>query len=538
MKNHYIWGITLCIMITLMYNQSNAQFLAAANADNAAGLSNVWPYNTGNDILDDGSDIYRVSVWSETSNPGISWKVTISSNDYTGNAGFGPSSDIDHADVCLLKDIGNNEICAIVGWYYSGTSPGTPSWGIDEYRWDNSNSTFVLQNNGGITVGGSYGTTVNVDADENGHFIMVYDDNSGNIYSLTGSENSGFSINNSGTPCNFGVSSYSYPDISLFWDGTNEIAYLAYIDNVGDVMVKRNQYSSITGGSPSTAFSAYGGFPTTTPAFGYNNSNTRIASPNSSGAAHYWTVVWQEDDRYTYYIKGINCNNATPSSVITYNDGTFINPGSAIDLTGVPNQFPVVAYDGNSTPNIWIGWQFDNSNGYYNDPSSGYTGIVDDSQYPIGFKCDDTAIPITSTDYWIVPYTVYDAGVLFLSLASRFTSTSDELFATFWSGYNYDVYSKNFASSGASSFRQPALIYEANEQTGFDRMLNRTDQHEISLLKIFDSNGTLVFEGRGKFEEFSTNFDLNFRQETAGIYFLQAFSEDGKQQLKRKFLIR
>ncbi len=519
--NIKIKNIVLIILVTIQSLNALGQFIIPSPSFTEDQTSvTVGAYNTGNDILDFGGNNYFVSVSSSINNAGLYWNFNNGSATGYAYFAFG-ASDIYHADVCLVVDQNNNEIHAIVGWYYGGTL-GSPSFYIEDYLWDGSSAFNYVTS---TFVNGTFGTTLNVDGDYLGNFIMVYDE-SNTLYALSGDINFGsFNMNNSGNAVTIGLNSGLYPDVSIYSDATpgNQIVHLTYVDGSGDLNIEYDTYTNIAANTPS--FTAWTG-PISPATSGYFISNPRIASPNSSGAYDDWTVVWQEDDRtMTYYIKGLNSKGGSLSAIYTYNDGSLTF--SSLPLLDVENSLPVVAYDNNTTPTIWVGWMFDNRTGYY-DATTGHPNAYR-SLYPIGLKCDDVAQPNPSFDYWQVPnYVIDDIEIYPLSMASRYSSSDQLLLTYFLANGIPEVWSKIVPSSSTTTFRNGNNL---NSSPNVDHTFG-----EKYTLRFYDSMGKKILENCGIQEDLLQR--INESNFPAGIYFLQISSDNGKFLNTRKLYIK
>lgn len=514
--------ISLILILTVVTINSFGQFIIPTPLYTEYQTSvTVSPYNTGNDILDYNGDNYAVSVSSDLSNAGLYWNYNNGAQ--TGYAYFaGGVTDIYHADVCLVVDqVTPFDVHAIVGWYYGGTG-GIPSWYIEDYIWDGVSSFKYVTS---TFVNGGFGTTLNIDGDDLGNFIMVYDENS-TIYALTGDINGGaFNMNNGGNPVPIGINSGTFPDVSIYSDGItgNQIVHLTYVDGNNDLNIEYDTYSNIAANT--TAFTAWTS-PISPGGGGFVISNPRIASPNSSGVYDDWTVVWQEDDRTTaYYIKGLNSNAGSLSTIYTYNDGSLTL--SNLPLNDVENWQPVVAYDYNTTPTIWVGWNFDNRSGYYN-PGGGYPDVWA-SLYPIALKCDNFALPDPSFDYWQVPnYVTDDLEIYPLSLASRYAD-SDQLLLTYYlANSTPEVCNKITPSSSATTFKMGSNI-------GSTLPVNYIGDEKFSFI-LYDLKGNKVLEQKGSKHDL---IKLQYENKLpAAMYFLQIISDNGKFNKSQKLFIK
>ena len=452
-------------------------FTSAVLSDNGAGV-NVSASNTGNDILSVGSDVYRVSVWTDPagSHPGMSWVVDAAYH-WANKQDFNQTSNILHTDVCLVKD--GSDVWAIVAWYYSGSGA---SWNIEAYKWTTSGTNGTFSYQGNDYVNGSYGTTLNIDGDDNGNFVAVYDDNNQDIYALTGTVTGGFAMN-SAVQLSLSGGIGIYPDVGLYFNnnGPVEMAYVCYIEASGASIIYIDEYdfSQLSGGTGSNN-------PIVNNSAQNNMyfSDCRIACPDQNGSQGEWTVVVLESDHSSYWnIVGYNSNNNT--TAIYYNDGTYVSPNGSIK--GLPNSGPVVTYESNhpNDPSVYVGWMVSdlgNANAY-----------VPNANFPVVMPCDLDGIPTAGT-YWIVPYTLAtNDAVSCLSLSVRYAN--DKVFATYWNvNSNGNVYTKEVTASSASSMKvladHPAQVYSPENVADMYPAIE-----EVAVINVYNLNGQLVLNG-------------------------------------------
>jgi hypothetical protein len=389
MKNEInLIKIVFTFVLMNMCKNSFAQFAAASIMEAGAGLT-VTPFNTGCDIMvcnvcNTPGDTMKVSVYTDGSgspSPGIAWEVGFSGGGSTSSkTPLAHTSDILHADVCLIQDGSTNQtIDAIVAWYVGGASN---SLYVEDFQWNGSGS-FVSQ---GATYLLSYnwGSTLNIDGDydNSGHFVIIYDSDGGSnnvdIHAITGQMHGGgngmipTSTNWSPvrlTNAQANSTNYHSPDV-CFYGGSNsqKMIHFTYVDDpvtnspnylyVDDISwpdLSTGVLTSLTNvlSQPSPDFS----YPL--PNYPYYFQNPRIACPDYSGADNDWTVVAEENQHAAnYYIIGYNNTGGSISSAIYYNDASGNSP---LDLTSALNYLPVVTYDEFAQKNVWIGWNFDNS---------------------------------------------------------------------------------------------------------------------------------------------------------------------------------
>lgn len=532
-KINLIQWVFIFVLMSLCKN-GFGQFKNAGYAENGAGVS-VSPNNTGNDILDDGSgDIYRVSVFNDAgTSPGISWEVHYSGNNYTGNLPFSGTSNILHADVSLVYDATDMAYNAVVVWF---TSAAGGALYAELFEWDNIN-TFSSKG-ATLLINKSWGTTLNIDANQKGSFVIIADDGSANIYVITGTLAGGLSLNNSGNHVT--IASGAYPDVALYFNGSaKEIAHVTYVDGSSNLIVDDHDLPTNLAFGTSSPNNKLSQAPLST----FNFTTPRIACPDKNYSEYEWTVVAAEIYRnpsfpynHTDYIVGVNSDGGSNITGPTiYNDGTIIYFGIPIDLSGVYNYLPVVTYDDNyNTDGIWVGWTFDNSSGMYDDPSSGYTNIINGTLYPLVLKCDQYAIP-NAGDYWQVPTTLGSGDAVdLLSMSGRFAN--DELYLTYYNvNSSGDIYTKRVTASSIGSLRNPGNF----QNTQFSEFLNTAfsgcPDNDFLTLNIYDMSGKEVLEQR----ELCSNFYSIIKKINLpkSAYLVMLTSDDGKYRLLKKIFI-
>jgi hypothetical protein len=489
------------ILLILCVTNAYAQFTSASITDFGHGVANISTYQprtTGNDVLEFNGDIYCVSVWENTSNTSdnlFGWSV----NGSMGTTTFTHDNEVRDPDVCLVNY--QNAVYAIVAYY---SFIGRHYW--QAFQWNGF--TFASVANAQAFFTGGFGTTVNIDANDHndGQFCILWDDPHGDVYAVVG-DIASFTLNSnvlvySGT----GTS----PDVSLYYDGSNNIAHITYIDGMGDLIVDDHSYATLAAGSAGSLSNVL----TVSPQSGLNFYYPRIASPNGNNSStNDWTVVAEETNHSgTYYIVGFNNGSTTP---IIYNDGTYISPPT--DLSNTPNYYPSVTYDSNfPTDGIWVGWTY--SDGLNTDK-------------PIALKCDNTAIPVISS-YWEAPlnFTTNDYAIN-MSMAGRYAS--DELFLTFIAyiinGTTIDdIYIKNITGAGSTSSFKFSIPFIGQEIKDTDDKFH---------LKLIDINGKMVMSYFGNMNEIYDYLNQYHRNVSPSIYFAQFISEDGRIMKTQKFFI-
>lgn len=491
--------IFTAIILILYVNNVYSQFTSASVTDFGHGVANLATYqprNTGNDILEFNGDIYGVSVWENISNTPddlFGWSV----NGSMGLTKFTHDLLVLDPDVCLVTY--QDAVYAIVTYFR-----GRHYWQV--FQWNGF--TFSSVANAQAFYSGGFGSTLNIDANDHsdGQFCIVWDDPHGDVYAVVG-DIASFALNSN-------VLVYSgtgtYPDVSLYYDGSNNIAHITYIDSNGDIVVDDHSYATLASGSAGSLSNVL----TVSPQSGLNFYYPRIASPNGNNSSTSdWTVVAEETNHSgTYFITGFN--NGSTTSII-YNDGFYVSPSG--NLRSTPNYYPSVTYDSNfPSDGIWVGWT-------YSDGTS--------TDEPIALKCDNAAIPVIST-YWEVPlnFTTNDYAIN-MSMAGRYAS--DELFLTFIAyiinGTTIDdIYITNITGAGNTSSFKFSIPLIGQE---------KKDKDDKFHLKLIDINGKMVMSYFGNMNEIYDYLNQYHRNVSPSIYFAQFISEDGRIMKTQKFFI-
>lgn len=492
MKTILLVPAILILLIMYPFQIVYAQFTTATATDQTFSAGTVYGRNTGCDIMEYAGDVYRVSVWEPTgTTQSFGWVVDIGGTPSTGTLPFTATGAIGDPDVCLLiKPITNEIFAAVV--YYDITNA---EWDLEFYQWDLPSAQFVSASIFYQLATGSFGTSINIDGNNHpdSEFAIVWDDVDDVIHTTVGDMASLVLYND------LTLTSGTHPDASMFYDGTDDVVHVTYLDGSGDLQVVDYDFADLAVGnatSPTTILSH-------TPINGVY-SYPRIASPTGAGGTVVdWTVVVEEVDivnNLSYIVRFCNSTGAFP---MIYNDG---NAPSPADLTLVPNYYVSVCYDSNF-PNdgVWVGWQFDDSSFPYQYNSMTYTNYIEEAGYSIILKCDQDAIPILP-DYLQVPSAITaNNGDLsgFLSLSGRYGV--DELFLTFQNiiinGTNLDEINYKAVSNAntTSNFRESATSnfeYTSLNQSKDDALI------EMSILNI---------EGKLLFKESITKQDIQFK---------------------------
>jgi hypothetical protein len=310
------------IIFALTAIKMSAQFTGASIGETSSGTSSSGVNNTGNDIIDDNGSLLVVSVW-DGSVPEIGYNFNNGAQ--TGRVALNHSGAVD-PDVCLIKN-GNGNIYAVVVLHET-PAMGTAAYHVEYYRWTGSaiayGSTAVLS-----TV--QYQTAINVDGDNFGNFVIVWDQDSlagvhSVIKSVTGSAPgaSAPSLNNSPFTVNFTSDDDISPDVSLFDDGNSTVdAKYCWVNrNSGNIDVDFERWPNPgISSSPAVVTNAVVASSATTPnsVFRY----PRIACPNSNGYTCDFAVVAEDNNGSNPYdiltmVNYNDCSSPIVGNVVVY----------------------------------------------------------------------------------------------------------------------------------------------------------------------------------------------------------------------------
>ncbi len=484
------------------------QFKIASITEVGIGVS-VAARATGNDIFDDGSNLFEVSVWDDGATaPGFSYNV---SGTFSGVIAFQNTSIFD-PDVSLTIDQ-FGVVHALAGYYDINNS----EWDLEVFDWGGTSFTsqgspLVL----GTGVSYTPGSSINIDADDGSNFVIVWNDGSNaDLFAVVGDHTaSTVNVFNLGTPVqNIGVSTKGYsPDVCIYDGGTiyDRVTY-TYIDTNGDLFIDFDSFAALATGISTPTNVLF-----SSPSTGNQFYNPRIACPPSSiGTREDWTVVVEENDNSILYkIIGYNDNNTTVTGPTSYN----LFP---INLSPVLNLHPAVTYTNQTPPNVLVGWTMDNSSGFVTG-LSGLQPPVANATYPIVVSCDDFGIPIFN-EYWEEPVTVVNGDLLDnLSLSGRYGN--DLLYSTFFFSNGTtinDIYTKTvntISSSGGLKIHQESVIQNSLSDVNLK-------------IKLWDITGKLLISQRGDKAQISNILESISSNNSNSLYIIEI--EDSENHILR-----
>lgn len=503
--------IKLCSVFLFLYSMpayTQSYFQVASATE-----STVTPTGcrkTGNDILDRSSVTYRVFTWDNGgTNAKLGWRVTSGGTTYAGTANLGQTSNVTELDVCLV--VGGSDVFAIVAYFVDG---GTDDYYWDYFKWNSTSTSFVSQASNQIySSPSSINTTLNIDGAENGDFAIVWDDATNGIEGITGQIVSSVpNLNGNKT----GLQSGTFPDISIFYDGTSSHLYVGYIDANAKLTVDYYDFG----------WGSYGNQLNDSPTYTYRM--PRIASPNrNNGIQDDWTIVTEENNGSVYRILGKTSQGGSVGSLVIYN--TFFYSG----VGNYPNLNPAVTYDSQSTESIWVGWTMNNSSGGLsgNPPQATQTAI-----YPVGVELNSSGA-VQNSKYWDVPTTIcqnctYD----YLSLSGRHAangSSSEKVFITFYnSNYPY-IITKEINPGTATSFKisdDGSVLFAGDplQETG-----NNPSAQNLHYT-LYDLSGKLYVSENGSAYSLVNHLRDLKQSVPESVWLLKVISEDGKINFSQK----
>jgi hypothetical protein len=546
-------------MIAMIVVNVNAQsyFSAATVGGNAYSFGSTTVLNTGNDKRDLISHTFEVSVWDDGSanTPEIGWNVDNLS--FFGTATLSYSDAFD-PDVCLVQD-GTYAYAIVVYW----TSTGNGFY-YDVFRSNGGNfailaaSPYLLQN-------GNFGTTINIDSDDNDRFAIVWDDSGQNIWCGVGRASSGppaitaCGINQLET----GIA--QMPDVAMFWNGTFEDVLITYVFTNQNLQLYINYqtWSALNNCTPTVGgFNSFDSWshtvptspnPTTFswPAITVGNGGyyqyPRIAA--GSGFRDQWSVEVEDNASGAggsgYYIVGFtNASNiwSGPADVVyhVYNDGV-TTTDSPYNISSLVNLRPVVTYD-NSSNYFFVGWTFYNISG---NSSNGKTV----ANYPIVLWCDvkgDRVWTANYYKYWEVPDLATSDDKQVLSVAGRYVT--DNLYTYYgWDNTSTttDVWYKTKSQSSpplrmenAADAAEDVIIFYPNPFSASVEVAlpNSLRQFSEMYLVIYDITGKeiLALSGRGK--SLAQKISSASAVLEKGVYIFKISSSDSENQWREKLI--
>ncbi|MEP7265877.1 MAG: T9SS type A sorting domain-containing protein, partial [Bacteroidota bacterium] len=282
----------------------------------------------------------RVNVYGG-SIPGISWTDgTNTGNDFLVYDARDP-------DVAIV-DCGGTYFACVA--YHSVSYGG---WMLDYWKW--TGTGFSLSATLPIEAG-NYGTAINIDANANNSFAVIWDNPDDGIIKMiagNGDPSGGYPIWCTPVPCKIpDTDKKIFPDVSLHegqaGDPSGTYVHYCYTSPNGDELTSRfDKLWYICNYVPNTLYDFDIFMPPATWA-GY----PRIACPNNNGIPSDYSVVYNFVDpgNTLYEIKGVTGYNGN-TYFHDYTDGS----EGTCPLLGEYHKYPAVSYD-NKDNGIIVGW--------------------------------------------------------------------------------------------------------------------------------------------------------------------------------------
>ena len=232
--NKIFWAVTIMFLINLVSisNLSAQCFTSAIISDNSYNTSSSSYFiNTGNDVNQ------QIHVWVyDGGTPELAWKVATNAT----NSIALQNSDAFDPDVVLVKDMSNVWWALVV--YYS------PSAGhhyvCEQYKYVGTSfvygTTFQLENVS------NFGTAINIDANADGDFVIVWDKSTGISMNYGSIANSGVTFHNGqNSPISLYSNNEHMPDVAIYSDISYNYIFYTYVDASGSyVNVDEAEFSA------------------------------------------------------------------------------------------------------------------------------------------------------------------------------------------------------------------------------------------------------------------------------------------------------
>lgn len=515
--------MVLILLVSFMH--SKAQFTAATGSPYIASVAST-PYKLGNDILTDGSDIYRITTYDAIGGtPGISFNVYYNGNNYNNVVplfSYGPNVDYFYSDVCLVKDQSSpyNIVAVVVMYVYDNVNL-TGAWIYVELFWQTASGPYqnsFQPNSTCILKTGVQGTGMNIDGDDQGNFAIAFDDGGTSIWLVTGTANNyvsngGITIDNLGTPTYSNVSAY-FPDITIQHNNGTDRIYLSFLNSSSSIQVNEYAYSDIINNSIGT-YATYPipnnplNFPSLSSGFGY----PRIASPvSSSGLSPEWTVVVEEVDngRAQYDIEAFNSIIGT-GTVLTFFSSSEVSSN------------PVIAYDAGGY--VWIGCVLDDNA----LDLAGHGGGV----FPIVGSCSQYGV--STLNYYELPNSISSSTAFApIAIASR---NSGQIYASYYDVNSVgNLYSKWQPTSSFPGFK----VSQINDEISFLKLLSGTlsnnEMKNSYTLYVYNTSGQIVLKETGNGYKIQQTIKQDLTNLPLSLYVVNLISDDGKIALTGKLV--
>ncbi len=507
-----VFGIALSVLCFCNYSSVYSQFKDAVVADIATGMNPVFATNTGNFILDNAGVNFMVSVWDDMggTNAALAWKVGAA----TGLTLIDPTANIKDPDVCIVK---NNfgSVFAIVSYFEQNSN----QFMMRVFNWQSGLQQFTGQTPI-VLIPGQYETTINIDANDEGDFVIVWDQLGQQVQMVFGTTtgNNPPTLNFQGAA--FNLNQGTMPDVCFFRNGTTGYKQVdvVYKNPIGVIAVDFYRFTDLLGGivnaqtelrsAPADLIYRYPRIDCPSPAFG--------------NQSEYTVVVEDSDNSSTWLIKSFNKSVCCPGITTNiYNDGNSSN--SPYNLSDVGNTKPVVAYQNNPL-GITIGWNFDNSFGLLAAPGASV------ARYPVAMSCTRTGGIFPASAYLVIPIAVNNgAQIGNLSLSGRL---SPEGLYSYLKGN--EIYFKSVPHAVNSNSLKTV------EPSNFSDWVSALELENASfelLFTVTDMTGKQVFAYTGPANNLYSKWNSFSKNIRMGVYSAQSNNNEGKLNFNGKLFV-
>jgi len=422
--------------------------------------------------------------------------------------------------IVVYEDVSTG-FCMCDMYYYTAPTCATATWTLY--------STAILLDPG-LNKAVFY-KTIRIDADRDGNFVIIWDDN--NNYPgilVTSGQNSvtaepALSTKYRQLIANSGSIQYATPDVSTV--GTTYYVYVDINANPNALYVGQCLFSDIWNGSLSSNVVPFQTFSTSG-----LYSNPRIACPpiGSTCATNSWTAVSEfiANGSANYDIIGYTSYCGTIFGMNIYTDGSLLCAGFPIN--GNANVLPAVGYD-NINQDIMIGWDC----GY-----STYSGFTPTQS--VVLECNYADGSLAGTNYELAATTNGADNARYLSISGRDYYYSSAAYMQYtYCNLNSPVMSYKDIKTATGHLRMGQTTGEKEDNfdifpNPFTGEVSVNFASDFARIKVFDLTGYLLLNVYGKEEEINRSLNELTVTLPKGVYMLRLEINDGSDFENKKFV--
>lgn len=519
--------LTIAFYLTLGVSINAAPICGPVWPDAPVGSGSTGMWSTGNDVAYNGCDWLRVQVYSGT-NPGLSWQA----DDYCTGGGYvaGASpfalTDAIDPDVVLVQDQISGIWYAIAVYY----SPSANRYFMNSWQYTAGSGFTDL---GPQTIDGAsvFGTTINIDANAVGEFMIVWDNANASVIRAQG----GYTDAGIGPYLCGGFTDlpntnggYNHPDVAIAENssgpGAAHVHFTYTYPALDKILVTLDKQWYICNNLPNYIVE----WGTSITNMGDAFVEPRIACPNANGQIDDWSVVWLYIDNTNFFYDVQGATNFSGSVVSHYyTDGSQI---PTPDPQGQYHKRPCVAYSGyGTTPQdgIQISW------------TTAWPSVTPGTTI-IGLQLDLKGFVVGSC-YQIAPQSVPADAQDISSLAGRHSKFMTSCYYD-WA-YTGDILTKDFFwftgfRIGETTDETTAAVGITPNPSGNEVQLNITSlatDAQYSLL-IADITGRTILATSGTVNDIKERAEKTIVTLTSGAYMVRINSSDKGQVLAQKIV--